>query len=194
MSVPILVEKSSLKQEAENIAKELDILAILKKHGEARIVGSVELDLIVKLDLDIHVLLKKKLDLETNLFKISKTLLDNDVISEIRISDYREKDSFKIGVDRFSGPSGDWSIDIWLTKSEEFAGFNKIEEIRNRITPKLKSLILEIKEYYHNKGLLRNGLSNVIYDAVLFEQILTIGDFESYLADIGFFESTINQF
>lgn len=186
-----MVEKSSLKQEAENIVKELNLLPILKKYGDARIVGSVELDLIVKLDLEIHVLLKKKLDLESNLFKILKALLDSDPISEIRISDYRDKNSFKIGIDHHSSLSGDWLIDIWITKSEETTEFNKVEEIRKVITPELKSIILEIKRYYHNKGLLRNGLSNVIYDAVLFEKILTIGDFESFLSDIGFFESTI---
>ena len=189
--VSILDEKSPLKQEAENIIKELDLLTILKKYGDARLVGSVELDLIVKLDIDIHLLLKKKLDLESNLFKISKALLDNKLITDIRISDYHDKNSYKIGIDHYSGLSGDWSIYVWVTNSEETAAFNKVEAIKKELNSELKVIILEIKKYYHNKGLLRNGLSNVIYDAVLFEKISTIGDFESYLADIGFFESTI---
>jgi hypothetical protein len=97
-----LNEKSSLKVEAEKIISELNFSSILKKFGEARLVGSVELDLIVKLDIDFHILLKKKSDLDTNAFKIAKELLDINLISEIRVSDFRDEDSFKITVDNFS--------------------------------------------------------------------------------------------
>jgi hypothetical protein len=45
-----------LKREAERIIEELDLLRLLSTYGEARIVGSVALDLIVKLDIDIHLL------------------------------------------------------------------------------------------------------------------------------------------
>jgi catabolite regulation protein CreA len=45
-----------LKREAERIIEELDLLRLLSAYGEARIVGSVALDLIVKLDIDIHLL------------------------------------------------------------------------------------------------------------------------------------------
>ena len=45
-----------LLSEAQGIIAELDLFAILSRHGEARLVGSVALDLIVKLDIDIHLL------------------------------------------------------------------------------------------------------------------------------------------
>jgi hypothetical protein len=182
-----LVEKSSLKVEAEKIVTDLNLLSILKKFGDARIVGSVELDLIVKLDIDIHILLKKKSDLDANLFKISKELLDIDLITEIRISDFRGEDSFKVTIDNISSTSGNWSIDFWITKSEKTTAFNKMEEIKQKLNPESRSDILNLKEYFHQKGMLRDGLSKVIYDAVLNEKIVSIGDFESYLKDIEFF-------
>lgn len=183
----MLSEKSPLKTEAEKIIQNLDLLSTLKKYGDARVVGSVELDLIVKLDIDIHILLKKKSDLVTTSLKIAKELLDIDLISEIRISDFRDEDSFKITIDKFTGTSGNWSIDFWITKSEKTTAFDKIEEINQKLTPELKSEILNIKEYFLNKGLLRDGLSAVIYDAVLNEKITNIGDLEAYLKDLEFF-------
>jgi hypothetical protein len=182
-----LDEKSSLKVEAEKIVTDLNLLSILKKYGDARIVGSVDLDLIVKFDIDIHILLKKKSDLSVNLFKISKDLLDIDLIKEIRITDFRDEDSYKITIDSFSSSSGIWSIDFWVTKSEKTTAFNKMEEIKQKLNPESRSEILNLKDYFQQKGLLRDGLSNVIYDAVLNEKIVNIGDFESYLKDIEFF-------
>ena len=44
----------SLKLEAEDIIQQLTLFEILGQYGEARLVGSCALDLIVKLDIDIH--------------------------------------------------------------------------------------------------------------------------------------------
>jgi hypothetical protein len=46
------------KQEAEQIIKDIGILRILDSLGEAQVVGSVALDLIVKRDIDIHVVVE----------------------------------------------------------------------------------------------------------------------------------------
>ena len=45
-----------LKSEAEGIVRKLSLLELLRRYGEARVVGSVALDLVVKKDIDIHVL------------------------------------------------------------------------------------------------------------------------------------------
>ena len=42
------------RQEAQKIIDELGVMPVLRSVGEARIVGSVALDVIVKRDIDVH--------------------------------------------------------------------------------------------------------------------------------------------
>ena len=100
---------SPLKREAENIIEDLNLLETLGELGEARIVGSVVLNLIVKLDIDVHVVVTKT-DLLKAVNEVYSRLLERPEIDEVRISDYRP-DGVKLGIDCYRGESGDWSID-----------------------------------------------------------------------------------
>ena len=84
-----------MKEEAENIVAELGLLELLSRYGEARILGSVALDLIVKPDLDVHLLIQSS-DLWTISSSICGQLLDHRKLSEIRISDHRERESLSM--------------------------------------------------------------------------------------------------
>ena len=156
-----------LKEEANEILQKLNLMNILERYGDAQIVGSVVLELIVKLDLDIHVLLPhgELLDV-TN--KITTELLNMKGIREVRITDYRRKNNgIKIGIDECPMPSGNWTIDIWLTKDWTTTGIENTERVKAALTNQYREIILEIKEHYHSKGMLRDGISTLIYDAVL---------------------------
>lgn len=48
--------ESRLKAEAEGVIEELGLLGLLWGYGRAGVVGSVALDLIVKRDIDVHLL------------------------------------------------------------------------------------------------------------------------------------------
>ena len=50
--------ESRLKAEAESVIEELGLLGLLRGYGRAGVVGSVALDLIVKRDIDIHLLVE----------------------------------------------------------------------------------------------------------------------------------------
>jgi hypothetical protein len=104
---------NDLAQEAQGILQELSLLELLRRYGDPRLVGSVPLDLIVKLDIDIHVLVNRH-DLLNIVDSIYHQLLEDELIHEVRITDYRPE-GVKIGIDRYPAPSGDWSIDIWVT-------------------------------------------------------------------------------
>lgn len=158
--------------------EKLHLVDILEKYGDTRLVGSVVLELIVKLDIDIHVLLPRG-DLMDITNKISAELLNTDEIREVRITDYRKSSNgIKIGIDECLGPSGNWTIDIWLTKDWTTTGFEVTERINAIITDEQREIVLKMKKYYYEKGLLRDGISSKIYDAVL-NGTMTIEEFES---------------
>jgi hypothetical protein len=170
---------SDLTQEAHTIIKELSLLEMLRRYGDARLVGSVPLDLIVKLDIDIHVLVSNR-DLLNTVDSIYHRLLENEQIREVRISDYRP-DGVKISVDSYPGTSGDWSIDIWITSQVETTGFSFVEHIQRELLPVHRSAIMDIKRSYHDQGLLRDGISMRIYQAVLDYGVRSVKAFHHFL-------------
>ena len=87
-----------LANEAYAIITELSLLELLRRFGDARLVGSVPLDLIVKLDIDIHVLVSIR-DLLNTVDSIYHRLFEKEQIREVRISDYRPE-GVKIHINR----------------------------------------------------------------------------------------------
>lgn len=170
-------ESKKLKQEALSIIKELDLLKLLEQHGETKLVGSVALDLVVKLDIDVHVYIGEK-DLLKTTNAVYQELLNHPKIDDIRISDYRTRNGIKIGIDKFTGHSGDWSVDIWLTTDKSTTGFETLEKMLSQITDENRKNILTIKRYYHDKKMLREGFSLKIYQAVLDQNVKTVTEFK----------------
>lgn len=167
----------SLQQEAQQILKALDLVEVLSRYGRAEVVGSVALDLIVKLDLDIHLLIDHA-DLFGVVNSITEYLLDHPKVREVRITDWRDEGGIKIGVDEYAGPSGNWTIDIWVTDQIESTAFETVQEILGKLTAENRDVILSLKEHYYRQGKLRNGLSLKIYRAVLDGGINTVSEFE----------------
>ena len=172
---------SQLKQEAENILGELSLIGILKKYGEARVVGSVALDLIVKRDVDIHVLVEEPYLLDVA-DRIYHELVGRGDFKEIRISDYSEREGMLVAIDNYPGTSGGWSIDIWVTNNPERTGFALYERLNSQLNPEHRKEIMEIKEYYHQQGQLRDSLSTAIYEAVIDAGVWDLNRFREYLA------------
>ncbi len=171
----LMVDQKSLRKEAEEITNRFDLIRLLEKYGETRVVGSVALELIVKLDLDIHVLIETYPLMEA-VNRVTVELLDHPTIHEVRISDYRP-DGVKIGIDECPSVSGNWTIDIWLTKDPSTTAFGQAERILAELTPEKRKRILSLKEHYHKQGRLRDGISTIIYQAVL-AGVTDIQDFE----------------
>jgi hypothetical protein len=91
----------------------------------------------------------------------------------------------KIAIDAYPGPTGPWDIDIWISDDLNSMGFEKTKILKEKLTEEQRSAILKLKEYYHNLGVLRNGLSSRIYDAVFYHDVKTIQDFKEYLPTLG---------
>ena len=171
---------ATLREEALAVIGDLNLLDLLKEHGETELVGSVALDLIVKPDIDIHLLIKDP-DLLGKVNEVYSILLEHPKISEIRISDYRPN-GVKIGIDQYRGEFRSWDIDIWISDKPESIAFEQTKTILSKLTAENRRTIIELKQHYFRLGQLRNGLSLKIYNAVLDHKVRNIDDFERYLA------------
>ncbi|MHA2378739.1 MAG: hypothetical protein ACXADO_02300 [Candidatus Thorarchaeota archaeon] len=176
-----MTDGDKLREEAERIVEALDILDLLNAYGHARIVGSVALDLIVKRDVDIHalVLLNDLLEVAQHLLRV---FLSRTGVKEVRVTDFRERDSIKLTVDEYQGESGPWSIDLWLTTNVSTTGFGLVEALEDKLDEEQREAILNIKRHYHIRGLLQNGISNLIYRAVAEGGVEDLNQFEHWLS------------
>ncbi len=176
-----MTEKSRLRIEAEQVIEYLDFMGLLNAYGHARVVGSVALDLIVKRDIDIHVLvlLRDIMDMAQHLMSV---LLKAEGVSEVTVKDYRERASIKVGIDEYQGESGPWSIDIWLTTDVSTTGFTLVDELEESLDGDMREVVLTIKRHYHIRDLLQNGLSSLIYRAVTEGGVQNANEFEQWLA------------
>jgi len=173
-----------LKLEADKILHELELLDLLNGYGEARAVGSYALDLIVKRDVDVHLLVQTP-DLLSVVDAIYHQLLEHEHVHEVRISDHRARGGVKIGIDSYPGKSGDWSIDIWVTDRLETTGFTLVDRMQGELTPERREAILRIKGDYYRNGQLRPGLSLLIYRAVIDKDVRSVEDFHRFLSNRG---------
>jgi hypothetical protein len=172
-----------LRDEALEIIEEYDLFEILGRYGDARLVGSVALDLVVKPDIDIHLYIDKS-DVVQTAEAVKDALIANQICTEIRVSEYLEKNSLKLGIDSLPGRSTDWSIDIWVTSDFNTTGFEETERINRLLNDKTREKILELKQYYFKKGQLRDGLSLLIYKSVLEMGVSGLDEFLKYLDEI----------
>lgn len=170
----------ALREEADGIIRQAGLLALLNEHGHACLVGSVALNLVVKLDIDF-VLLVESPDILAAVDRVYHRLLDLPAVREVRISDYREEGGVKIGIDTYPGASGAWSIDIWVTDRPETSGIALAERLCRELLPEHRTVILDIKGVFHQRDLLRDGMSKQIYLAVLDHDVRTVDEFERYL-------------
>ena len=176
----MIINTNDLKREAESIVKNLSLLEILRRYGEVRVVGSVALNLIVKRDIDLHVVVQTD-DLFEVVDQIYHALLGIKDVMHIRISDYRGRGGIKVGIDSYTGLSGDWSIDLWITNLPETTGFALVDRLNQQLTNEQRKAIMTIKKALHSRSELRDGISTQIYAAVVDNDVRTVTEFEEII-------------
>lgn len=176
------LESAALRCEAEAILRETDLLARLAPYGQAGLVGSVALDLVVKRDIDLHLLVAPG-RLFPTVEALWRALLDLPRVREVRITDYRAQGALKLAVDAYPGPSGEWSIDIWVTERPAETAFQHTADVLARLAPEHRAAILALKRHYHALERLRDGLSTRIYWAVLEDGVRDVPAMERWLSE-----------
>jgi hypothetical protein len=164
------------KKHAIRVANDLGIVEFLHGAGEVGIVGSVANDLIVGKDIDIHLYTKK--NIYEVLEKLKIYIMRDKGIGEIDIKDYyNNKEAVCLVIKNYKG----WQIEVWITNNREYTGFELSNDLRRKLTSELRTIIKKIKICYYERGLLVDEMSTIIYKAVVYENVRSINEFETYL-------------
>jgi hypothetical protein len=196
-------QQSKLQKDASLVLVNLDLLPLLKKYGDPKIVGSMALELMTWRDIDIEIIvgeLDKKVIAEVIEALVIKTVVRID----ITFTDNRFKfgleekipKSLYIGLKYFGEdiPPGEmlganpkaWKLDLHFIMKEDARGGIKTTEIASKLTDENRRIILEIKEVVAENPQHRKQIFSLdIYKAVLDHGVKNLEDFQSYLARDG---------
>jgi hypothetical protein len=167
---------NELKTKGEQILYEEGLFQNLEKIGKVQIVGSYDLDLLIKPDIDITIGVEEY-DLE-KYFSVCKEIAEK--LKPIRIKyldqSVAQFDAFPFDAGYFLGINLNredikWSIDTWIFTNDIFKERVKYHnEIKEKLNEENRKIIMNIKEVIHNNP---KYMSVDIYSAVLFDNVKT---------------------
>ncbi|MDC0449148.1 hypothetical protein OAL67_00910 [bacterium] len=184
-------ESKLIKDQADKLLKSWSLLEYLNKYGDAYSVGSVALDLMTWRDIDLEVICDKEPS-KNDAIDVARYLFNKDGFRKVSPIDYSDGDGIKkpkglyIGTEYVDEDKNKWKVDVWLLATNFARTKEKTEEIRNRLTPEFRNIILDIKSQVHDHPLYRKKIVSVdIYDAVTNDGVKNLEDFKEYLKDKG---------
>ncbi len=187
MSLNLLRKSVMLQKQADKVIRDTEIIEIFKKIGTVNFVGSYELGLMMRKDIDMIVInskpIRHKADLITEILKASKKF------SSVRLIDsYTKRLAFlpkgyywELKVRR---PEGEWKFDIWYLTSKDDESIAPTKKWKSLLTPEKIDLILEVKnKYLRTKMLYSHNLYGAkIYKAILDMNINSLETFHKRIA------------
>jgi len=177
--------QDELYREARGVLRRLGLMKMVRQAGRAWLVGSVPLKLIVKPDIDVHVLVGEdarpgpeapEMDAAMT---IARALLERCCVRKLDILRFLFRNSVKIGFDQRVGRRT-WHVDVWVTSDPENLGVGPTRWVRRRLTPGLRRAILKLKRYYAERDMSRFGMSHELYRAVIEHGVRTPRQFLEY--------------
>jgi hypothetical protein len=175
-----------LHREATRLLRGLRLMKLAREVGRAWLVGSVPLKLIVKPDVDVHVLVPRGEGHRPGLdapevpaaLAIAKGLMERGV-HKLQLLRFYFRDAVKVGFDSRVG-ARTWHIDVWVTSDPENLGVAPTRWVRRHLTPELRAAILKLKRYYAKRDMCRYGMSHELYRAVIKAGVRTPRQFLHY--------------
>ncbi len=177
------MDQRMLVDEAKQIITDLDLVTILSNYGETRLVGSVALEMVVKRDIDLHVLVETE-ELQAVAEKICVELKEHHGVEDITVFHDRSKYGIKLTINDYPGETGEWIIEIWITDWFENTEFAFTELLQRTLTLKQRETIMKIKEDFFYQGFLKDELRTLIYKAVLEDGVETSQELMAWKARI----------
>lgn len=175
----------TLYWEARGLLRRLRLMKMVREVGRAWLVGSVPLKLIVKPDIDVHVLvgddeapIAETPEVDAAL-TIARGLMERCGVRRLEILRFLFRRAVKIGFDQRVGERT-WHIDVWVTTDPENLGTRPTRWVRRRLTPGLRRAILKLKRYYAERDMCRFGMSRELYRAVIEHGVRTPQQFLEY--------------
>lgn len=201
-------KQEELYREARGLVRRLGLMKVVREVGKAWLVGSVPLKLIVKPDIDLHVLVGGErgrwhrppacegpgqdtggtpvppgtLDARHEVaaaMAIARNLMERCGVRKLEMLRFLFRDAVKIGFDERVGKRT-WHVDVWVTTDPENLGTGPTRWVRRRLTPRLRQAILKLKRYYAERDMCRFGMSGELYRAVIEAGVRTPRQFLKY--------------
>lgn len=177
--------QETLYREARELLRRLGLMRMVREVGRAWLVGSVPLKLIVKPDIDVHVLVGE--DAEPSLdapevdaaLTIVRGLMERCGVRRLEVLRFLFRRAVKVGFDRRVGDRA-WHVDVWVTSDPENLGTGPTRWVRRRLTPALRRAILTLKRYYADRDMCRFGMSHELYRGVIEHGVRTPRQFLDY--------------
>ncbi len=181
----LLKLSSSLKKDADEIVKKLNLLEIANKYCECHQIGSSVMDLMVDEDIDFTCYTNDPVDID-NCFNFAKELLQIPTVDKLKIKNYLDNPDylqFKVYIDPYQYRDRDWQIAFSfqiktdaLVKSEvEF-----IDWVKKNLTPENKMIILKLK--METRDLKMKVPGALIYKAALSNKVNSLEDLKKYIS------------
>lgn len=192
LDVEQLINRQSwLQASARQVLEELGVLSILEPAGRVRVVGSLELGLMVWPDIDLEIITSGPPEAEAVLDVLRELVLVSG-IRKINYADHRASPVSGIPRGIYLGPDIDhrdlqWQVDLWFIDAEQAAVQQRLTtSIKNRLDDASRRRILQIKQVAAASEKYHRGVSSVdIYRAVLEEDVSSISGFVTYLERSG---------
>ncbi len=179
-----------MREKALNLLDKWNIAEYLNKYGDAYTVGSVALDLMTWRDIDLEVICNKEPTREDALEVVEILFVEND-FRKVTPIDYREGEGVSkpkglyIGGQYIDEDRNEWKVDIWLLTPDSANAKKKTQEIRDKLTPKYRERILNLKSRLHDHPKYRKQVLSVdIYDAVLDKEVKDLEGLKEYLKEV----------
>lgn len=179
----ILKLSKELYEDSHKIVKDLNLLKIANKYSECHQIGSSVMDLMVDEDIDFTCYTKEDVVID-DCMKFAKDIVTNTDAKHLRIKNFLDKDpyfQFKVYIDPYLYNNRVWKIAFSFQKKTDFlvkVELDRIDDVKKKISPKTKLLILKFKLQARNEKIKIPG--SVIYEAVLDESITEFADLVRY--------------
>lgn len=175
----LLAAQDELYADAKDCLDRLELMDRLREYGKPHLVGSVALRLIVRLDIDVHVLVPED-TLPGAAFDVAREILVYHELGVVNVMNFMFHGAMKVTVP-YRSLSGIWNIDIWLTSRRRELGVSGIRKLKRELDDEHRKIILSLKHFFNQRSQCRYGLSRYLYRAVLEEGVRTPKQFLRYL-------------
>lgn len=192
LSIDELAERQTwLQEQVREIVAQRHLLDIGSLAGQAEIVGSYKMGLMVWPDIDITVTTPGTPDLDDALAMVSRLMKETGA-RKVNIVDRRGRSGDRLPAGIYVGPDIvheglAWQVDIWLVDPETAEERRaQTSEYIARLTENHRRAILAIKQVAAASDVYHRGVSSVdIYNAVLDFGARTPDEFVAWLAASG---------
>jgi hypothetical protein len=190
----LLDRQATLETEAATLLAEWDLFRRLRRVGQAELIGSAALGLMVWRDVDIMVM-APGLSV-AGAFAALDPLITNPRVTQVRYLNQSgpfnetalpEDERYYFAATIRSDDDAEWKLDIsfWLADRSP-RELSYLDEMKRRLTDETRLAVLWIKDVWHQLPTYRTSVLSIdIYDAVLEHGVRSPHGFEIYLGERG---------